>query len=306
MPRPHRQSRPLPLRLAATALVAAWTATAGAAAGAEPPRGAPLAAQTAAFQGFHSLFHVAPPPPRPAAPALSAAVAPGAGGPGNSCLAAISAAEMRYGIPAGLLQAIGLVETGRHDAASGTRKPWPWAANAEGRGQMFATRAQAIAWVRGQQQAGIRSIDVGCLQVNLAFHPDAFASLDQGFDPAANADYAARFLRRLKEGPGGGDWMVAAGFYHSQTRDRADAYRARVQAALGGRLPGAAPAGTRLAAAGGGGQMLDNGAATAARLPAAPGTIGRGLDAYRRQPVPLALVVPGLRLAAQVSAGARR
>ena len=38
---------------------------------------------------------------------------------------------------------------------------------------------------------GARSIDVGCMQVNLLHHADAFASLEQAFDPVANARYAA-------------------------------------------------------------------------------------------------------------------
>ena len=32
---------------------------------------------------------------------------------------------------------------------------------------------------------GVRLMDVGCMQVNLQMHPDAFPSLDAAFDPAA-------------------------------------------------------------------------------------------------------------------------
>ncbi|MCC6716407.1 MAG: lytic transglycosylase domain-containing protein [Acetobacteraceae bacterium] len=246
---------------------------------------------------FHSLFQVPPPavasplPARPPGSTAPASTAPGSAAPGILCRAAISAAERAHGIPAGLLLAIGLVESGRTDPATGQRHPWPWAVNAEGRGALFDTREGALAFVRQSEAAGTRSIDIGCMQVNRVHHPDAFASLEQGFDPAANADYAARFLRQLKEGPGGGDWMKAAGFYHSQTPERAEPYRARVQAALGGlpqaaRLPVAMP--------GGGGQGLGNGAEHASMLAAAPGAVGRGLDAYRARPVPLALVARGL------------
>jgi len=146
--------------------------------------------------------------------------------------------------------------------------------------------------------AGVRSIDIGCMQVNRAHHPQAFASLENGFDPMANADYAARFLKQLKEGPAGGDWHKAAGFYHSQTPERAEPYRSRVQATLAGLPPGAtAPVRPPMPAAapGGGGQMLSNGAEQAAILPAATGTMGRGLAAYRANPVPLAMVASGLR-----------
>ena len=45
------------------------------------------------------------------------------------------------------------------------------------------TRQQAVAAVQALQARGVRSIDVGCLQVNLMYHPIAFASLDDAFDP---------------------------------------------------------------------------------------------------------------------------
>jgi hypothetical protein len=48
-------------------------------------------------------------------------------------------------------------------------------------------------------------------------------------------------------------------------------------------------------APGGGGQMLSNGAEQATMLAAAAGTAGRGLAAYRANPVPLAMVATGLR-----------
>ena len=247
------------------------------------------------FSGFRSLFHVAPPvAPVPAAARASASPAPMAGNawPGSLCRSAILAAERAHAIPAGLLLAIGLVESGRTDPQTGQRSPWPWAVNVEGRGALFDTREAALAFVRQSEAGGSRSIDTGCLQVNRLHHPGAFASLEQSFDPMANADYAARFLKQLKEGPAGGDWMKAAGFYHSQTPERAESYRARVQTAMGA-LPPTPRQPMPAAAPGGGGQMLSNGAAQAMVL--ASGSTGRGLDAYRARPVPLALVAIGLR-----------
>jgi hypothetical protein len=95
------------------------------------------------------------------------------------------------------MAAIGQVESGRHDPASGALHPWPWTVDAEGQGAFYDSKPQAIAAVRGLQARGVRSIDVGCMQVNLLQHPDAFNSLEQAFDPMANADYAARFLVTL-------------------------------------------------------------------------------------------------------------
>jgi hypothetical protein len=69
---------------------------------------------------------------------------------------------------------------------------------------------------------------VGCLQINLMFHPDAFTSLDEAFEPTANARYAARFLDELRAGTT--DWLQAIGDYHSQTPVLGEDYRQRVLA----------------------------------------------------------------------------
>jgi hypothetical protein len=109
---------------------------------------------------------------------------------GAQCRPAIDAAERGTAIPPHLLAAIGRVESGRRDPQSGGWNPWPWTVNAEGEGFFFDTKEQAIAAVRTMQARGTRSIDVGCMQVNLMHHPDAFGSLEQAFDPASNAAYA--------------------------------------------------------------------------------------------------------------------
>jgi soluble lytic murein transglycosylase-like protein len=148
--------------------------------------------------------------------------------PASMCDPAIAAAEQAFHLPPHLLEAMGRVESGRPDAATGHLEPWPWTINAEGQGAFFATKAQAIAAVRALQASGVRSIDVGCLQVNLMYHPTAFSSLDQAFDPRANAMFAARFLTALRGAAPG--WMGAIAAYHSQTALRGDDYRRRVLA----------------------------------------------------------------------------
>ncbi len=152
--------------------------------------------------------------------------------PGLRCEQAIGAAARADHVPADLMAAIGLVETGRPDPVSGAWHPWPWAINAEGRGMFFDSQAEAIAAVRSLQAAGVRSIDVGCMQVNLMHHPDAFATLEEAFDPGRNALYAGRFLGTLFQRSG--NWMVAAGWYHSTTSDLAADYIRRVTAILPG------------------------------------------------------------------------
>ncbi len=163
-------------------------------------------------------------------PALArTAPGPAAADPVQLCRAAIQLAERSHGLPPQLLHAIGRVESGRRDPATGVFGPWPWTVNAEGEGRHFATKEEAIAHVRQLQARGVRLIDVGCLQINLHHHPNAFASLEEAFDPVANARYAARFLKELYATRR--DWTWAAAHYHSQTPERAEAYRARVLAA---------------------------------------------------------------------------
>lgn len=153
-----------------------------------------------------------------------------AGPPSVSCTEAVAAAERRYAIPTGMLFAIGLVESGRTDPASGDRRPFPWTVNANNEDHFFDTKLQAVKWVRAAQARGQASIDVGCLQVNLFFHPQAFASLEEAFEPSKNVDYAARFLVALKSRTG--DWTSAIGQYHSQTPALALPYRNKVALAM--------------------------------------------------------------------------
>jgi soluble lytic murein transglycosylase-like protein len=160
-----------------------------------------------------------------------------AASPAQLCEAALVTAERAEQLPARMMGAIAVVETGRSDAASGTLRPWPWTINAEGEGFFFATKQQAIDAVRLLQARGVRSIDVGCMQVNLMFHPDAFASLDQAFDPETNARYAARFLTALHTTHR--DWPAAIAAYHSETPAIGADYRQRVLARWD--RPGIAP-----------------------------------------------------------------
>ena len=208
------------------------------------------------------------------------------------CRSAIALAEREAQVPAGLLQAIGRVESGRRDPETGRFGPWPWTINAEGRGHFFPTREEAIAAVRQLQARGVRVVDVGCMQINLRHHPDAFPDLDTAFDPLANARYAARFLTQLQATRG--DWMRSAAHYHSQTPEFAETYRARVAAAWPEeqrRLNEQPPPGwTGLPAP----RALAPGmrADAAGTPPPPPSARGRGLDAYRQVPIPLAARVP--------------
>lgn len=144
--------------------------------------------------------------------ALLAAATPAAAG----CVASLVQAAARHGVPPDLMLALGHAESG-----------WKaYAVNVGGVSHFPASEADAVALVEGEQARGVESIDVGCGQINLRWHPDAFESLAAAFDPERNAEYAARFLAELQAAHG--DWRLAVARYHSSDPEAQDAYLERV------------------------------------------------------------------------------
>ena len=134
--------------------------------------------------------------------------------------AAIQAAD-RHGVPREVLVAITLVETGTK--RGGTYGAWPWTVNVAGKGFWLDSRAAALLHAQQALARGQRSFDVGCFQLNYKWHGQHFASIDHMFEPGPSGDYAARFLKSLYSETG--DWIKAAGFYHSRTQKHAVRYR---------------------------------------------------------------------------------
>jgi len=246
---------------------------------------------TAMVPGGHTLSMARPAMPagmlmRPLAAASS---------PGEVCRHAMAAAGKQVAAPDHLMSAIGRVESGRR-GPDGKINPWPWSINVEGVDHVYDTKEQAIAAVRAFQANGVRSIDVGCMQVNLLYHPTAFASLEQAFDPVANARYAASFLSQLRAQTG--SWEKATAWYHSATPERGEPYQKKVASVMpeeaqhdlqtlganaGGRLGMMA----QLSGAAGrahGGMPLETRSPVGRVLPMASAT-GRSLDSYRSMPI---------------------
>lgn len=144
------------------------------------------------------------------------------------CQTAFLAEERSSGVPPQLLRAIGLVESGRADPATGRTISWPWTINVAGVGYFYPSQSEAIAAVTQFRAAGVQSIDVGCLQVNLLHHPTAFGSLDQAFNPQTNVRYAASFLTALHRETG--NWPQATAAYHSRTPELGHQYALCVMA----------------------------------------------------------------------------
>ena len=140
----------------------------------------------------------------------------------TQCMAHIDNMERQHGIPRHLLLAISMTESGRYNKSARMVMPWPWTINVEGQGYRYNSKTEAVQAVRSFQRQGRKSIDIGCMQVNLKHHPDAFASLEQAFDPQHNVRYAAQFLSENYQQDR--NWQQAAASYHSRTPARGMKY----------------------------------------------------------------------------------
>lgn len=125
----------------------------------------------------------------------------------NACEPEIVRASARYGVPLGILYAVGLTETGKKGSLQ------PNALNINGKAVFPKSRAEAVSDIRRAQAGGAKLIDIGCMQINHHYHAEHFRDLDDFLDPRRNVDYAARFLVQLK---GRHDtWSMAVARYHA-------------------------------------------------------------------------------------------
>ena len=146
----------------------------------------------------------------------------------RKCSSMFSYFERKHKLPANSLYAISLHETAKKHSKHKISVVWPWTImnNKEGKGHHFKTQNQAIRYARMQFAAGNNNLDVGCMQINLKYHPDAFLSLKQAFSPRNNIAYGARFLSENRKKLG--SMEKAIGRYHSATEHLAAKYRRNV------------------------------------------------------------------------------
>lgn len=147
---------------------------------------------------------------------------------GTLCAVAADKAGDEYGVGSDLLQTISAVESGRWDNLHNQYVAWPWTVNANGKGYYYSSKEEAVAAVKNFQRAGISSIDVGCMQINMKYHGSAFSSVEEALDPEKNVKYSAKFLRKLYN-RNGYSWKNAAKRYHSGNQQKGEAYSKRLE-----------------------------------------------------------------------------
>ena len=143
------------------------------------------------------------------------------------CAQAIHPVEMSLNLPKNILRAISLKETGRWHHKLKESMPWPWTVTSGGEGVFYNSKREALKAVRELQYQGVTNIDVGCMQINLHYHPHAFNNLEDAFNPQLNAGYAGDFLTQLFEDHG--SWQRAIEHYHSNNKKRGKRYRLAVE-----------------------------------------------------------------------------
>lgn len=144
----------------------------------------------------------------------------------DMCAAATYSVEHESRIPKSLLTAVSIAESGRWDELNKTNVAWPWTVTSGSNHWYLDSKREAVAHVKEMIRAGERNIDVGCMQVNLYYHGDAFGTLEAAFDPLTNVSYAASYLRKLRTSAS--DWLTAAGNYHSATPEYHTRYRNKI------------------------------------------------------------------------------
>jgi hypothetical protein len=134
--------------------------------------------------------------------------------------------ENIYNLPEYTLHSISLQETRKAHSEHQIGIVWPWTVTSRGRGYHFNNRDEAITFAKLQIDAGNDSIDVGCMQINLKYHPNAFASIEEAFSPKHNVAYGAKLLKENYDRSK--NWNAAIGLYHSAQEDRSMEYQKMV------------------------------------------------------------------------------
>ena len=130
-------------------------------------------------------------------------------------------AEQR-GLDPYVLYAVALVESAK--VSKRVAKPWPWALNRQGHPFIPPSVAEAKAILGGSLAKGVRSIDVGLMQVNVRWQGHRVRQPEDLLDPETNLKVGADVLADAI-GSAPGDLILGIGRYHAGFRDEARAYR---------------------------------------------------------------------------------
>lgn len=124
-------------------------------------------------------------------------------------------AETHYGMPRGLMSAIV-----KHESLGR-----PNTLNVDGKALYFSSAAEAARAIQEMAKTSYE-IDVGCSQITIRWHGQAFRDIGALLDARANISYAAWHLAALKDRFG--SWQKATERYHSFQSERGRSYACKV------------------------------------------------------------------------------
>ena len=133
--------------------------------------------------------------------------------------------EKIYQLPENLLVSIALTESGKK-LKNGEFVAWPWTTNIKGKGKFFDSKEKALKYVNKFIKKGRKNIDMGCMQVNHMYHPNAFINLEKAFDPETNVKWSANLIKNLYQKYG--SYREAVGYYHSYRTAKKNQYSKKV------------------------------------------------------------------------------
>ncbi len=141
------------------------------------------------------------------------------------CIASAKKFEKLYKLPENLLVSVALTESGKR-ISNGEFVAWPWTVNVKGKGKFFNTKEEALKYVSNYLNLGKKNIDIGCMQVNNMYHPNAFLNLEKAFDPESNVEWSANLIKNLYQKYG--SYKEAVGYYHSYRTIKKNKYASKV------------------------------------------------------------------------------
>ena len=137
---------------------------------------------------------------------------------GETVPAGYASVARAHGIPADIVYAVALTESGKVVDRFRTRRPWPWTLNVGGTGHFYASREDAHRALVHFLDQGERSIDIGLMQVNWRWHRDKLGDPWRALEPDHNLQVGARILGRCYRDRR--DRWDAVGCYHAPNNER--------------------------------------------------------------------------------------
>ena len=124
-----------------------------------------------------------------------------------------------------IVYSIALTESGKM-LENKSFRPWPWTLNVDSEGKVYDSQTDMCKALGEYLSAGIMQIDIGLMQINWNVHQHRFGSYQQACDPYANLKVGISILKEYSDEKKG--LWKGVGRYHSGTKERAEAYQARV------------------------------------------------------------------------------